>query len=256
MIKISNLQLTLNKIKILDDINFEIHSGEIVGVTGPSGSGKSSLVKAICGEHTVNPGMIEINSLDITAYTKKELRKTIVSLSLLHDYNPESTVYEEIISGRRHLKKFLNPYSEIDHDETSDTLETLGISSESGMRLKRCSESLLRMTLLAKIFNTNARIIALDMIESTLDLSQKITIIRTIKKYALNHNRTFIIVSSDIDFLVKVADSLIIMQNGSIKESGSCDIITEELVRNLFGIDVMIVKNIVTGLPEIHVIDK
>ncbi len=256
MIKINNLQLSLDSATILKDINFEIHSGEIVGITGPSGCGKSSLLKTICGEITADSGMISINGIDVVAYMRKELKKTVALLTSPYDHNPESTIYEEILSGRKHLKKFLNPYSEIDHNETFDKLEELGISQKSEMRLKRCNESLLRMALIARTFNTDASVIALDMVESDLDLLQKITFIRAMKKYALNHKRTFLIVSPDLDFLAKAADSIIIMQNGSIKESGSCDIITEDLVKRIFGTDVMIVKNIVTGLPEIHVIDK
>lgn len=256
MIKINNLNLIIKKTAVLNNINLYIHEGEIVGITGPSGCGKSSLLKAVCGKIKTDPGMVGLNGRDLSEYKKRDLRRFISLLSAPYEFNPEATIFEEAIRGRIHLKKFLNPYSETDRDSTCTLLDEIGISGASERRIKRSSESLVKMALIARTLNAGTAAAAFDSPECGLDPAQKLMVIRAIKKYTARGDKTVLIASADLDFLVKVCDRIIVLKDGSIYKSGGNDIITEELMKVLFGIDVMIVKNIITGLPEIHVINS
>lgn len=256
MIKINRLSLTIKKTVILNDVSFVLHGGEILGISGPSGCGKSSILKAACGMIKTAPGMVEINGKSLSSCKKKELRGSISLLAAPCEFNPEATLFDETLRGRMHLKKFLNPYSEMDRDSTHAILDELGIAGASETRIKRSSDSLVKMTLIARTLNSEADAAMFDYPESGLDPAQKLSVIRAIKKYTARGNKAVLISSPDLDFLVKVCDRIIMMKDGSIFASGSNDIITEELMKQLFGIDVMIVKNIITGLPEIHVIDS
>lgn len=75
MIKIEHLNKTYksNKVKALDDINIEIKKGDIYGIVGLSGAGKSSLVRCINRLEEADSGKIIINNVDILSLSKKEL---------------------------------------------------------------------------------------------------------------------------------------------------------------------------------------
>jgi ABC-type cobalamin/Fe3+-siderophores transport system ATPase subunit len=112
------------------------------------------------------------------------------------------------------------------------------------------------MALIARTINAESENIVFDSPEHGLDPLQKLSVVRTLKKYTGRGEKSVLIASSDLDFLVKICDRIIVLKDGTIHNSGGSDIITEELMKKVFGIDVMIVKNIITGLPEIHIINN
>ncbi len=255
MIKIESLSLIINKTPVLKDINFQIPAGEILGITGPASSGKSMLLRSLCGKIKISTGKINIKGRNINQYNKKELSKLISYLPVFPEFNPESSIFEETIKGRLYLKKILNPFSALDREETFNILDELGISTESEIRMKTLPDSLIKMALLARTINSGSDIVAFDSPEYQIDPSQRFSLIRTIKKYVIKGNKNIIIASSDIDFLIKICDRIVILKNGSVDDSGSVDIITAEMMKRVFGVNALILKNLVTGLPEIQIID-
>ncbi len=112
------------------------------------------------------------------------------------------------------------------------------------------------MTLIAQTVNSESENIILDSPEYGLDPSQKLSAIRALKKYTVRGDKSVLIASSEIDFLIKTCDRIIVLKNGAIHASGGSDIFTGELLKKIFGVDVIVVKNIITGLPEIHIINS
>lgn len=255
MLNIKNINLVLDKTPLLNNINIDFTSGEILGITGPASCGKSTLVKILSGILKPTNGTIELNKKNLDEFSRNELRKHISFLTTKFQFNPEATVFEEIIKGRINFKKKFNPYSDYDRETTAALMDEIGISEQAEKRMKTLPDSFIKISLIARTLNTETDIIALDSPDSGLDPAQKNVIIRTIKKYVMKGDKVVIIASSDIDFLVKLCDRMIILKDGTIIEQGSPSIITEELIKKVFRINSLIVKNIVTGFPEIHVID-
>jgi len=255
MLKLDNLTLVIGKTTILNRISFGLQEGEILGVTGPSGCGKTTLLKALSGNIKIPDNTIELGGRDINEYRTKKLRKIIAFLPSAYEYNPESTIFQEVLKGRLHLKKMLNPYSDFDRESTFSILKEMGIPGEPGKRMKHSSDSLKRISLIGQTLNSEKDITFLDSPDRELDALQKIFVIRTIKKFVSNGGRSVIIASSDIDFLIKTCDRIIFLKNGAIAGCGSADLITEDFMHQVFGINTLISRNIVTGLPEIQVID-
>jgi iron complex transport system ATP-binding protein len=256
MITVKKISLNKNKKPVLNDISFTLNSGEILGITGPAGCGKSLLLKAIAGIIRTADVTVGLNEKNLSESSRKEQCRDISSLLLPCEYNPEATVFEETIKGRIHLKKFLNPYSEIDRDATLSILDETGLTDKLSLRLKKCSDSIIRLTLIARTVNSESENIIIDSPECGLDPLQKLTVIRTIKKYTAAGDKSVLLASSDLDFLVKICDKIIVLKDGVVHESGGSEIITEDLMKDVFGIDVMIAKNIITGFPEIHIINN
>ncbi|HPF06512.1 MAG TPA: ABC transporter ATP-binding protein [Spirochaetota bacterium] len=256
MINISNLNLIYKQTPALNNVTFTLENGEILGITGPSGSGKSLLLKAVAGKIKTGKGIIKLNEKELSDLKGKELHKEISHLLPPYEYNPEATVFDEIIKGRIHLKKIFNPYSETDRESTDAIIHDAGLSEKASIRLKRCPDSIIRMTLIAQTINSESENILLDSPEYGLDPSQKLSAIRALKKYTARGDKSVLIASSEIDFLIKTCDRIIVLKNGAIHASGGSDIFTGELLKKIFGVDVIVVKNIITGLPEIHIINS
>ena len=97
-VEVKNLIFQVDESKILDDINFEIKSGEKLGLVGNLGSGKSSLIRNIIGYHLPSIGMVKVGGYDINNIPSNILRSEI-------GYCPQNiqlfsgTIYENIASS-------------------------------------------------------------------------------------------------------------------------------------------------------------
>ena len=76
MLEVNNISKSFSKIKAIDDLSFKINEGEIVGLIGPNGSGKTTTIKIIAGLYEPSLGNVKINNLDII--TEADLARQII----------------------------------------------------------------------------------------------------------------------------------------------------------------------------------
>jgi ABC-type cobalamin/Fe3+-siderophores transport system ATPase subunit len=257
MLSIHDLTFRKGKSILINKISSSIENGEIAGITGTAGSGKKTLISILARDEKQYEGTILIDDVDIKKINKKSFSRLLTHNSPMNDNgNPESYVKEWILGGRIAHKKILNPYSENDKDIANKELLNFGLDGLSETKLKRISWTSFRMTSLARTFASRSDILLLEKPEAGLDLKQRHLLSRNIKKYTSSGGKIVILTSGDLNFLAATCDRIIVLDNGHIAETGTGKIITESFVRKYFNVEVVITKNIITGLPEIQVIEE
>lgn len=257
MLAFNSLTYSFESIKVLNKITAIINDGEAVAITGNAGSGKTTLLKLIGGLYRNNSGSINIDGTETDRIPKHDLQKRIAFYSYTDDLkaNPESTVREWVLDGRLIYKKFLSPYSDLDREISERQMEAFGVIHLSAIRLKNLPATSLRMCNLARLFTGKNSILLLDAPESGLNPEQRVRLSREIKKYGNSGHGIVVTASCDLNFIIQSCDSVIALQNGNIAERGPVGIITENFIKKYFRVDSLVTKNIVTGLPEIHIIE-
>ena len=254
MIELKDVAFTLDENLTVEVDDLEISESEIVGITGNGGSGKSSLLKLLYGDIKDFEGCYFL-MVKIFLIFPKRTKSDILFLPPIADFNPEDTLFDHIIRGQLNYKKFLNPYSPAQKEMTSDIIHSLNLSHLSNHRLKSLSHSIIKMANLAQGINSQCKVLLMDSPELFLDFRQKITLTRNLKKYAATGKISIIVASSDLDFLIKLCDKIIFLKNGKIFATGHSEIITDSLIKEVFGVQSIISKNIISTLPEIHIIE-
>ncbi|HPS57190.1 MAG TPA: ABC transporter ATP-binding protein [Spirochaetota bacterium] len=257
MLKINNLACTVKNRKILDGINLEVQENEILGITGGPCCGKSLMLNVLSGNYDKYTGEILLNGRELRATPSGELKQA-ASLCSFTDrgYSPEATVFDTIISSRRRRKSIFTPYTDTDREDTARCIDQLRLTPYSNERLKNVSESVVRMSLIASSVMSECRLLLLDSPETGSGYRQRSDITAFIKKYAAYAEKTIIIASSDLNFLAACCDRIIVLENGKIAAEGNSEMIDEKFMKRFFNIEVMISRNVVTSLPEIHVIES
>ena len=102
-IQIQNISKSFGNFQALDDINFDIQTGELVALLGPSGSGKTSLLRIIAGLETANQGAILFGKEDITHISTKERKVGFVFQH--YALFRHMTVFENVAYGLKVLAK-------------------------------------------------------------------------------------------------------------------------------------------------------
>lgn len=205
--------------RALDDVSLNIEEGEFVGIIGHTGSGKSTFIQHLNGLIKPESGQIKIFDVDITAKKPKpNLKKLRGDVGMVFQY-PEYQLFDDTVEkdvgfGCRNMK--------LDKPEiekrVKDAITLVGLDYED-IRARSpfdLSGGQKRRVAIAGVIAMNPRILILDEPTAGLDPSGKEQILNMIVELKRERGLTVIIVSHDIDEIVRFADRLIVFNEAKI----------------------------------------
>lgn len=208
--------------RALDQVNVQISRGRIVGLLGPNGSGKTTIIKLACGLLTPTNGEILIAGCAPGVQTK-----SIVS------YLPERTYLNSWMRVSDILHLFLDFYPDFDLSKANDMLQRLEINP--GDRLKTMSKGTKEKVQLILVMSRHAQLYFLDEPIAGVDPAARDYILNTIiSNY--NENATVVISTHLIADIEQVLDDVIFIKNGQITLQKSVDDIREETGKSVDGL--------------------
>jgi len=218
MIELQNLVKDYGSLRAVDNINFSIKEGEILGFLGPNGAGKSTTLKMITCFLTPTDGNIQIKDYNVYEHSK-EIRKLI---GYLPEHNPlylEMTVFDYL--------KFVSEVREISDADfkkvLTKTIKKCGLNEVISRPIKTLSKGYRQRVGIAQAIIHDPKILILDEPTVGLDPNQIIEIRELIKE--LGREKTLIISSHILQEVQAVCDRIVIINKGKIVAQGS----TEEL---------------------------
>lgn len=240
IIKVENIALEFNDEKatekrVLSNVTFDIYKNEILGIIGNSGCGKTVLSLAILGFIATNgrliEGTINYNGNNIFTMNKKDLqkyRRNVVSNVFQipqESFDPLKTIWSQLLETLSVKNKFLSKkdkyriiceYLTKVHLEPKDVLKKYPFQLSGGtlQRIAICS---------AMLYNPS--ILIADEITSSLDIKNQTQIIELLLEVKAKNNMSIVFITHDIGVALKICDRVIIMENGTIIECDSVDII-------------------------------
>lgn len=211
----------------LKDITLVLNAGEIAIFMGENGSGKSTLVKIIMGVYSDYTGTVLINGFDLRELNMKKYRQKVSAL--FQNYiNYESSIEENITYGdvqkKSDQKRIMDILEKVQLDEYKDQLsQILGYQFQDGMQM---SIGQWQKLALGRALYRDADIYIFDEPNASLDLRTESSILQTI--HSETHNKITIIIMHRFNFLVRYANRIIVLKDGSIAEMGTHDQLIEE----------------------------
>ncbi len=251
MIDIIDLGLKIGGVEILSKISLTLHGGEIVGLLGAGGSGKSALLRSIAGEYRRFDGEILIDARPLLSFSRRELARTI-TFHAGPPENPEETVGEFLKLARAPFKKMLDPLSDYDLQLVDECLAGFGLEEKLDMPLGTLSGAFLQRAMLAFCFARNTDVLLLDEPTAGLDIRSLVLLQKMLYRHVIGGKKTAIVGSNDLNFIAQTADRIIILEGGTPVMMGGAEIIDTDTVKRFFGIDVFVSKNVYNGKPNVH----
>ncbi|MCU6710525.1 ABC transporter ATP-binding protein [Paenibacillus sp. J5C_2022] len=201
-----------NKV-VLDDINVDIETGEIVSLLGPSGSGKTTLLNIILGLTKPDRGKIAFNGVDMTSLPMKKRGFNIV----FQDYAlfPNLNAYDNIVYGLRNKKE------SVSEREIGEYIDFLELQPHLKKRISELSGGQKQRVALARTLVTKPKLLLLDEPLSALDGVIKESIKKRIQSVAKQFKLTTIIVTHDPEEALTLSDKILIIQQGSVAQFGA-----------------------------------
>lgn len=222
LIEIKNLNKSYGKIPVINDLNLELKRGRIIGLLGPNGSGKTTIIKMIAGLLKPNSGEIIIDGKTIGIESKK-----IVS------YLPERTYFSPNMKVKETIDFFQDFYEDFRRDVAQDLLQKLGISVDA--KIKHLSKGTREKVQLVLVMSRAAKLYILDEPMGGVDPAARDYIIKTILDN-YSEDASVIISTHLISDVENVLDDVVFIQNGRLVLNSSVDDIRE---RNKKSVDAM-----------------
>ncbi len=219
-------------VKAVDDVSFEVKEGEIFGLVGVSGGGKTTLSKMISGIITPTDGNVYIRVgddwVDMSQLGAEGRGRATKYIGVLHqEYTlyPSRTVLENLTEAIGLALPF-----ELAERKAIHTLETVGFTEDQAASFlskmpDELSEGERHRVAMAQVLIKEPSIVILDEPTGTMDTITKIEVTRSILNVRKELGETFIIVSHDMDFVKNVCDSTMLMRNGKLVLAGRPDVV-------------------------------
>ena len=212
MIKVKNLIKKFDEKTVLNDITFEVKDGEALAIVGFSGSGKSTILKIICGLLEQDSGTVETGDGDVAM---------VFQYSALFD---SLNVFDNIIFALRERKELRKKYSEEDLKKiVEEKLKLVGLEGVEDKFPSELSGGMQKRVSFARAIVTEPKIILYDEPTAGLDPISSTLIEDYIVRLKNETNAASIVVTHQMSTIRRTADSVLMLYNGKVVFEGSPD---------------------------------
>ena len=218
---------------VLKEINLDLKNGKVHAIVGKSGSGKTTILELIDGLINPTSGSVDVGSYRLENDKKlKNINDLRVKVGLVFQSPEEQffckTVKQEIEFGMNVFNYKTNTIEK----RVIDALKMVGLN-ENYLEMDpfKLSHGEMRSVAIASVLAFNPKVIVLDEPTVGLDSASKKNLIRLIKMLKNRYSKNIIVVSHDTDFLLKICDTVNVLEDGKIILSGNkYDVFSNEKV--------------------------
>ncbi|WP_300450032.1 amino acid ABC transporter ATP-binding protein [Helicobacter mastomyrinus] len=220
MIEMTHINKTFKAHRVLKNINLEVQTGEIVAIIGPSGTGKSTLLRSINLLEKPDSGSIRIDDIELNFahFSKKEMfRLRQKSAMVFQNFNlfVNKNILENVSEALIVVKKM--PKSEA-NDRAMAQLGAVGLAQKAKAYPYELSGGQQQRVAIARALSLDPSIMLFDEPTSALDVELIAEVLEVIKRI---RNQTMLIVTHELKFAKAIAHRIIFMSDGEIIEQGA-----------------------------------
>jgi iron complex transport system ATP-binding protein len=248
-IKADNITWKIGAKTVLNGVSFEAPAGKMLGLLGPNGSGKTSLLRLLAGLKRPNSGRITLQEKDLQQMSRRSIARRVAFVEQHSTTNANLRVIDVVKLGRFPHRSMFSGWTSADDEAVEDALKRAGMKEKREDRWQSLSGGEKQRTHIARALAQSPKELILDEPTNHLDIQHQIGLMRLVAGLPV----TSVIALHDLNHAAMFCDQLIIMQQGGIVASGAPeDVLTEDLLRNVFAVEARIETSPHHARPHIH----
>jgi len=200
---------------VASNINIELHKGELIGLVGANGIGKSTLLRTLTNVQSSLNGEIFINSKSLSQFNNIELAKTLSLVLTEQIASKNLSVFELVALGRQPYTNWVGNLSKNDISIVNQSIQQTNIEDLKHNKCFELSDGQLQKVMIARALAQDTDLIILDEPTTHLDMYHKAYILKLLQKLVKDTNKTILFSSHEIDLAIQLCDKLIVMAKDS-----------------------------------------
>jgi iron complex transport system ATP-binding protein len=252
IISLKNVSFSYGQQSVLQDIDLSVFPGEFIGIIGPNGSGKTTMLKLISGILRPQSGHIQLFNQDISMISRKKIAK-IISVVPQNSYVTYNYKVKEIVfMGRIPYINQWQGETISDYRISRNAMEKTDSLCHAEKGIRQISGGEMQRVYIARALAQSPKILMLDEFTSHLDLNYKYEMIRILKDTLQEEVKCIISVFHDLNLASFCADRLILLDKGKIEISGTPQqVINNENIKKVYRSKAHIIQHPELAIPQV-----
>ena len=243
-VAVTDLGWSVGDVAILSAVSFEAPAGAFVGLIGPNGSGKTSLLRCVYRAQRPGGGRVVVGGKDVWASPPREVARLMAAV--LQEAQAESgySVWEIVQMGRSPHKRLTERLNRCDDEIVGRCLVDVGAIGLAGRQFSSLSGGEKQRVLLARALAQEPKVIVLDEPTNHLDIQYQIEVLSLVKALGI----TVVAALHDLNLAAAYCDRLVVLQGGRVVAQGPPpELLSAALVRDVYGVDAEIARHPASG---------
>ena len=249
-LRTDHLSLAYDGEAVVHDLTLAIPDGRVTALVGPNACGKSTLLRGMARLLRARAGAVYLDGEEIHRYPT---RQVALRLGLLPQTPtaPEGVTVEELVArGRYPHQSWFRQWSAADEEVVERCLALTATAELRHRPVDELSGGQRQRAWIAMALAQETGVMLLDEPTTYLDLAHQVEVLDLLHELNERDGRTIVIVLHDLNQAARYADHLVAMRDGRIRVVGRpVDVVTEAMVREVFGIACRVIPDPVTGTP-------
>ncbi len=244
LLELVETRARLGNREVLRGITFAVTSGEILGLVGPNGSGKTTALRCCYNALTPTGGAVLIDQADSTTLSRKDIAKTISASVQEPTVSAGLSVRESIALGRTPHRSWLDRSTERDTAIVDRCIEQVGLVELAGRDVSTLSGGERQRVSIARALAQEPKVLLLDEPTNHLDLRHQLIVMELLAELA-SAGLAVVVTMHDLRLAVEYCDNLAVLTEGELRACGSTvEVLDEPLLAEVFGIKARVERGV------------
>ncbi|HNV48391.1 MAG TPA: ABC transporter ATP-binding protein [Spirochaetota bacterium] len=252
MIELRGIERHRGETTVLSIPQARFNDGEIIGLIGPPGAGKSCLLSILGGVDEDYLGEALFDDTPLRSIKRRERRNLVALLDRTGPENHDETLYNFLLLSRIAHKRFMEPFSDYDIQVVEEHLAHFELTAHRATPLCELTDSAYQRALVAFSLARTAPVTLLDNPTSALDPRAQMLLHRALARAVMSGGAIVLIASNDLNFVLQTADRVIVLREGTVRADLGASAVEADLIREHFNAEVFVTRNIYNGRPSVH----
>jgi iron complex transport system ATP-binding protein len=251
-LEMQNVTLGYGRKVVAKDITFQMKPGEMMGIVGPNGCGKSTIIKALSRVISPYSGRILFDGKDISRISRRDLSRLLGVVPQIPLLPSTFTVFEVVLMGRNpHLGLFQYEGPK-DMAIAWRAMEKTSVSHLARRRIGELSGGEIQCVVIARVLAQETEIVLLDEPTANLDISRQVEILDVIKSLCQENALTVVAALHDLNLAAEYCSRLVLINSGRIYAEGTpSEVITDDNIKEVYGAGSHVYSHPLSGLPAV-----
>jgi iron complex transport system ATP-binding protein len=237
---------------VLLGVDLDLGDRELLGVLGPNGCGKSTLIRALTGILPLRSGNVRIHGDPLEHFSRRALARAVAVVPQRRDLLFSFTAFETVMMGRTpHLNRFQRE-RQSDRDKAEESLRATHALDLADRFVSDLSGGEQQRVHIARALAQDPRILLLDEPTTHLDINHQIEVFELLLRLRDQEGIAILCVSHDVNFAAEYCDRIVLMKAGRATAAAPpTEAITPESLREAYDVDLPVAVDQVSGRPHV-----